>query len=417
MAAESMASASAPTAVNVATSSTNIAGGALVTASAENRQTGQLATKAVDGVVAGYPGDYTKEWEAPGGKAGSWLLLKWAAAATIDKVVLYDRPNTVDQATAGTLTFSDGTSVPVPSLTNTGLARTVTFTARATTSVRFTINSVSASTVNVGLSEFQVWTSVKSTPPTSTPPTTSAPVTPTAPNNSSAMPAGDLSGWKQIFADDFTVDAPLGTFPGSSYSNRWFPYSPGCCDTSGYGTYDASKVVSVSGGVMDAYLHTEGGKHYVNAMVAKAPSTGWGQLYGRYSIRMKADAMSGYKVVPLLWPDSDIWDQGEIDFPEVNLLTAGEKTKANVYLAGRWQNFESNVDMVGGWHIYTTDWKPGRLTFYIDGTAIWSTTKDVPTMPMHYVVQFESAIGAGAPPDSMAGHVQVDWTTMYAPAP
>jgi beta-glucanase (GH16 family) len=231
------------------------------------------------------------------------------------------------------------------------------------------------------------------------------------------MPVGDLPGWKQVFADDFATDVPLGSFPGASYNNRWFPYNPGCCDTSGYGTYDASKVVSVSGGVMDAYLHTEGGTHYVNAMVAKAPATGWGQLYGRYSIRMKADPIPGYKVVPLLWPDSDIWDQGEIDFPEVNVLSVGEKAKANVYLAGRWQNFQSTVDLVGGWHIYTSEWSPGLLTFSIDGVRVWTTSKDVPTVPMHYVVQFESAIGVGAPANTAAGHVQVDWTTMYSRTP
>ena len=40
----------------------NLALNALVTASSQNVPTGQDAAKAIDGVVDGYPGDYTREW-------------------------------------------------------------------------------------------------------------------------------------------------------------------------------------------------------------------------------------------------------------------------------------------------------------------------------------------------------------------
>ena len=77
---------------------------------------------------------------------------------TLNRVVLYDRPNANDQITAGTLTFSDGTTVPVPALDNAGKATTITFTARATTSLRLTVTTVSGTTTNVGLSELQAYT-------------------------------------------------------------------------------------------------------------------------------------------------------------------------------------------------------------------------------------------------------------------
>jgi LmbE family N-acetylglucosaminyl deacetylase len=136
----------------------NVAGEATVTSSSQNTSTGQLATKAVDGVADGYPGDYAREWATSGGRAGSWIQLTWSSPRTLDHVVLYDRPNTDDQATGGTLTFSDGTTVSVPALNNTTTPTTVTFTPRATTSVRFTVTTVSASTHNVGLAELQAWT-------------------------------------------------------------------------------------------------------------------------------------------------------------------------------------------------------------------------------------------------------------------
>jgi hypothetical protein len=136
----------------------NVALNASATASSQNSADGQYAASAIDGVVDGYPGDYTKEWATQGGKAGSWLNLAWSSSQSVGKVVLYDRPNLDDQITAGTLTFSDGTTVAVPSLANDGSAVTVTFPSRSTTSLRLTVNSVSSSTLNVGLSEIQTYT-------------------------------------------------------------------------------------------------------------------------------------------------------------------------------------------------------------------------------------------------------------------
>jgi hypothetical protein len=136
-------------------SSSNIAPLATVTASSQNTSTGQSATKAVDGILDGYPGDYTREWATVGQGAGAWIRLAWGAPYTLDHVVLYDRPNSNDQVLGGTLSFSDGSTLVVGALTNSGSAVTVSFTPRSVTSVTFTVNSISATTQNIGLSEFQ----------------------------------------------------------------------------------------------------------------------------------------------------------------------------------------------------------------------------------------------------------------------
>jgi len=132
---------------------------ATATASSENPSTGQTANKAIDGVVDGYPGDYTKEWATVGGRAGSWLKLTWASAQTVNKIVLYDRPNLNDQITGGTIQFSDGSSVTVGSLNNDGTAVTLTFANKTITSLQLNITSVSSSTENIGLAEIQVYAS------------------------------------------------------------------------------------------------------------------------------------------------------------------------------------------------------------------------------------------------------------------
>jgi LmbE family N-acetylglucosaminyl deacetylase len=135
----------------------NIAQTAEVTASSQNVNTGQLARKAVDGIVDGYPGDHTREWATLGQGAGAWIRLTWSAPHMVDRVVLHDRPNGNDQVLAGTLSFSDGSAVAVGPLTNGGGGVTVPFAPRTVTDVEFRIISVSAATSNIGLAELEVY--------------------------------------------------------------------------------------------------------------------------------------------------------------------------------------------------------------------------------------------------------------------
>nr|WP_246406479.1 discoidin domain-containing protein [Modestobacter versicolor] len=198
------------------TPSANVAGAATVTASSQNTETGQLASKAVDGVVDGWPGTYTAEWATQGGGSGSWLQLAWAQPRSLDRVVLHDRPNTSDRITGGRLTFSDGSTVAVPSLPDNGTALTVTFAARSTTSLRLDVTAVSTTTSNVGLAELQAWT-VAGTPttsaPTTTAPTTSAPPTTTAPTTTAPTTSAPPTTTAPTTSAPPTTTPPTTTAP------------------------------------------------------------------------------------------------------------------------------------------------------------------------------------------------------------
>ncbi|GID96200.1 hypothetical protein Adi01nite_56120 [Amorphoplanes digitatis] len=118
---------------------------------------GGNVTKAVDGLTSGGPVAPGNEWTTSGGKAGSWIYGRFANVQTIDRVVLYDRPNPTDQVTSGKLTFSDGSAVTVGALPNTGEGKVVTFPARTVWSLKFTVTGVSAGTRNTGLAEMQTF--------------------------------------------------------------------------------------------------------------------------------------------------------------------------------------------------------------------------------------------------------------------
>ena len=81
------------------------------------------------------------------------------APRSIERVKLYDKINKRDQVTSGTLSFSDGSDLPVGLLQNDGQAGTViTFPPKTVTWVKLTITKVRAGTVNAGLGHFEVYT-------------------------------------------------------------------------------------------------------------------------------------------------------------------------------------------------------------------------------------------------------------------
>ena len=147
----------APVASAECVPSSNLAECAVASADSDNPDTEQTAGKAIDGVAGGYPGDYTTEWATLGGNVDSALMLTWPSTQRVGSVVLVDRPNADDDITGGTLTFSDGSVVMVPALPEDGEPLTLEFSARDTTSLLFTVTSVSDTTYNIGLSELFVY--------------------------------------------------------------------------------------------------------------------------------------------------------------------------------------------------------------------------------------------------------------------
>ncbi len=227
-----------------------------------------------------------------------------------------------------------------------------------------------------------------------------------------AMPVGDLPGWHQVVAEDFVRNAALGSF-STVYGSDWNGYD-GQPDTSGNGIYAPAKVLSVANGKLDMYIHTENGKHLIAAPVPPVP--GLNQIYGRYSVRFRADPIPNYKTAWLLWPDGD-WTDGEIDFPEGNLDDNISGFSHCIGLHPE-QNCMS-VDTVSrytDWHTATIEWKPRSLTFILDGTILGNATKAdaVPDTPMFWVLQTETGLENIEPSDAAAGHVEVDWVASWS---
>lgn len=92
----------------------------------------------------------TGEW-ASQGTVNPWLQLTWSKAVTLNTISLFDRPNSVDNANSGTLTFSDGTTVAVTGIPTNGTPKAVSFPDKTVTWVKFQVTGGAGA--NVGLSE------------------------------------------------------------------------------------------------------------------------------------------------------------------------------------------------------------------------------------------------------------------------
>ena len=234
--------------------------------------------------------------------------------------------------------------------------------------------------------------------------------------DSNSMPVGDLPLWRQVFTDDFTTDVAPGRFPGP-YSSHWLSYD-GFTDTSGVGDYDQS-IISVHDGMLDLHLQTINGRPLGAAPVPLIDGRWGGQTFGRFSVRFRADQLAGFGTGWLLWPDSEQWSEGEIDFPEGALDGTIHAYNHCIGDPARACLQEDTGVSYLDWHTATIEWTPVRITYLLDGVVVASTQKSVPQTPFHWVLQ--TATTGIRPAPQTQGHVWVDWVAIYAydgpPAP
>lgn len=136
---------------------TNLATQAKASASSENTSSQQTATKAIDGIADGYPGNATREWVTKKQGAGAYLRLTWSKSVTISHVLLYDRPSLTDQITAAHLEFDNGKKISIPRLNNSGTNIEVSFNPINTQMLKLVIDSVREGGTNTGLAEIRVY--------------------------------------------------------------------------------------------------------------------------------------------------------------------------------------------------------------------------------------------------------------------
>lgn len=239
------------------------------------------------------------------------------------------------------------------------------------------------------------------------------------------MPKGNLPGWTQVYANDFTLNVPRGAFSGCIAARTvWlsvctglpagerrllWAYPSSHRDNSGH-PYEPQADLSISHGELDDYLHHDAA---ATALPKIRYGGGGGMVHGAYVVRFRANPVAGYKTAFLLWPESLHWPQdGEIDFPEGDLnttITANMHWQGGTTMVSR--DFYNSHVTYRGWHTAVTEWTRNRCAFFLDGKLVGVSTARIPDTPMYWVLQVETR---GDP--VRTSHVDIDWAVAYRPS-
>jgi beta-glucanase (GH16 family) len=245
--------------------------------------------------------------------------------------------------------------------------------------------------------------------PATTAPASQAATTGAITSTGAAMPTGDIPGWHQTFAEDFTA---------GNLANRWYIYS-GQPGGDPLGWWEPSHVTTGGGllTVAGSRQSTPNGSRYVTGGLSSIRS--FTQTYGRFAVRFRMDKGYGLAYALLLWPENNQWPP-EIDIAEDN---AKNRDMTSVTL-----HYGSNNTMIhretkgdfSVWHTAELDWSPGQLVYRIDG-RVWTTmtTSNVPNIPMAIAIQSQAwpcGTWEGCPNSTTPAQVnlQVDWVVAYS---
>jgi beta-glucanase (GH16 family) len=248
-----------------------------------------------------------------------------------------------------------------------------------------------------------------------TPPQARGPATPSAAieiGKRRPMPVGDIPGWRQVFADNFT---------GRKLNfSKWHLYwgKPGG-DPAGW--FDP-RHVTVSHGTLaiSAYRDRADGGRWATGGLSSRP--GLVQTYGKYLIRFRIGKGIGIGHAALLMPANNSWPP-EVDFSEDN-GSGRNNTLATLHYGSHDTHRDALLHVnLTQWHTLGVQWTPRKLRYTVDG-RVWATMTGsaVPTVPMVLDLQTQTWPCSGTwgrCPNVTTPRVvrmYVDWVVAYAPA-
>lgn len=141
--------------------------------------------------------------------------------------------------------------------------------------------------------------------------------------------------------------------------------------------------------------------------------------YGKLEVRAKLPAGKG--LLPAIW----LWNNQGKEFPEIDMVEVLGQQPGQLWntihyevngIYGKDYNLSNLPDMTTDYHTYGIEWNPEKITFFVDGIAIYTSTTYVPKEDMYLFIN--TGVGGnwvGEPDETTQFPAQmlVDWIRYY----
>lgn len=162
--------------------------------------------------------------------------------------------------------------------------------------------------------------------------------------------------------------------------NRYFFASDGWTNGNEFGCFWLGSQAAISDGSLGLTLNRESSGRYISGEYRTNSFYG----YGMYEVSMKPikniGVVSSFFTYTGPHENGNPWDEIDIEFLgkdttkiQFNYFTNGVGEHVYLYDLG----FDASEDF----HTYGFEWAPGRITWYVDGKAVYTARKDIPTTP------------------------------------
>jgi beta-glucanase (GH16 family) len=227
------------------------------------------------------------------------------------------------------------------------------------------------------------------------------------------LPAAQQTGWTLTFHDEFEGDR-LDT-------TKWVDqYWHGRTHSNNEQQFYAPDGYEVAEGRLrfKGEKRRMGGMPYTSGMITSLGH--FHQQYGLFEIRAKFPKGKGFWPAFWLLPITKEWP------PEIDILEILGHETNKVYFTTHWQDAAeqhksegthwTGPDFAADYHVFSAEWKPGEVIWYVDGVQRARSTADIPAEPMYLIANL--AVGGDWPgnPDASTrfpGFMDIDYIRVF----
>lgn len=207
--------------------------------------------------------------------------------------------------------------------------------------------------------------------------------------------------WVQTMTTSFDTPAAAGRVD-NVYAQKIVVYADS-------DTYEQDNL-SAHDGKLDVTLDGRTGA----AFYFRPTPTTKGMTYGRYVVSFQVSEAVGNSAAFLFWPNSNVWSDGEIDFPEGSFDSAlhgwHHTTDPAQCATPPGCNEAIALPATGSWrdpHTADVRWTPTSVTYYLDGTLVATVDRLLPVGDHRFTIQ--TAPTAASQP----GHLYLYSASLY----